>query len=173
MLTLGTDSTGSEGGRIMKSFNLLVLGVVAAAMASLLSASAVRADPIRGDCLSVIRGANARSYDNKEHRLWYRRFWTGQCSGLPIWRCLSGDPKWNTEITGLLRRAPVGRKKELLASLCRLGQTIGYEWAKDNAIRCIHTRDAKKWGAMLRRRGDVFARVARIRRLANGRLGCR
>ena len=27
----------------------------------------------------------------------------------------------------------------LIAKACKLGELIGYEWAKDNNVRCIHT----------------------------------
>jgi hypothetical protein len=32
-----------------------------------------------------------------------------------------------------------------------LGRLIGAEWAKDNAVRVINTRDLKEWGAIMRR----------------------
>ena len=56
--------------------------------------------------------------------------------------CSESEPGWNQAVGNLMRKAPDQRAPELLAKACKLGELIGYEWAKDNNVRCIHTLGA-------------------------------
>jgi hypothetical protein len=84
------------------------------------------------------------TFDDREHRLWYRRFWTGSCNGL-IFRCLPGAPYWQEMMNRLVQKVPPGRQDEAKNKACIVGKFVGYEWAKDNAIRRIDTADVSAW----------------------------
>ena len=148
-----------------------MLGV---AIALICASVAARADePVRRDCLVHIRPTSELRFNDDVHRNWWRRFWTGNCSGLSMFQCLPGKPSWNDAITRLLNKVPSDERPALLAQTCTLGAAIGFEWAKDNSIRCIDTNNVSEWGAKL----DVSARpletAHELETLAKSKLHCR
>ena len=148
------------------------IAVLTATIAATAAGAARAGEPIRPDCLAYVQAAEGRSYDNEEHRLWYRRFWTGRCEGFSLFRCSSGEPFWNGVVSTLIERNPQLEHSAVLSRACRLGELVGYEWAKDNAIRCIHTSDVRVWGEELYASEDGMETVERIRGMAQARLGC-
>ena len=106
------------------------------------------------------------SFDNTEHRLWYRRFWTGECaSSLAL--CFEGkagarsadDTFWLDIVDLLTEDLDSCEKSALRVKLWRLGREIGFEWSRDNSIRRIDTSDLMNWGGRLIHRSRM-ARVA-------------
>jgi hypothetical protein len=110
-------------------------------------------------------------FDHDVHRLWYRRFWTGKCDGLSMLPppfghgCSESAPGWNEMVGQMLAQAPAGHEAEVAAKVCKLGELVGYEWAKDNDKRCIHTTGANSLGSLtpiLKEKGDVSGRLERV-----------
>ncbi len=151
--------------------------LAAAALAGVVSTSASAQEPMRKECIGAVAPVARLGFDHDVHRLWYRRFWTGKCDGLTMLPppfgngCTESAPGWN-EITGqMLAQAPAGREAEVAAKVCKLGELVGYEWAKDNDKRCIHTTGANSLGSLtpiLREKGDVLARLDRVEAKAKG-----
>ena len=94
-------------------------------------------------CAGYITSSTNLSFDDDDHLRWYNRFWTGRCTGLFF--CVSGTPNWNTGVEKLMRKHRLTRHPSLLRRLCVLGHRMGFEWAKDNSIRKIHTVDLEIW----------------------------
>lgn len=73
---------------------------------------------------------------------------------------------WKTQMRELLRDFQGDEKDALKDQLSGLGEKIGREWAKDNAVRRIDTAQLQQWGARLtkaRKKGpDVLAAEIRI-----------
>jgi hypothetical protein len=130
--------------------------------------AAANAQVIRADCASHVAAISRLSFAHEKHRLWYQRFWTGKCQGLSQSflgdACSESEPGWNEAVSVLVRQAPKERQGEVLARACKLGELIGYEWAKDNNVRCIHTfgtNSLSTLNGLLKGTGDVFERVTR------------
>ena len=102
------------------------------------------------------------TFDDAQHRLWYRRFWTGNCEGLPFLSCLSGKPYWSETMQGILQKLPAVSRAPAILKLCASGKLIGHEWAKDNAIRRIDTKLVEEWIGRLDRAADPMAELAVI-----------
>ncbi len=117
-----------------------------------------RADPLAGQV-----------YEDETHRLWYEvRFWTGAChSGL--WWCWTG-PSWYDLMADVLSRVAAAEQAQMCPRLYALGIRMGHEWARDNAIRRIHTEDLKSWRAFLRETQDPGTTLAQIETLVADRL---
>jgi hypothetical protein len=109
-------------------------------------------------------------FDDRAHELWYKRFWTGQCSsGLGF--CSSGSPNWNEAMVKLRAQTAPARVDELNTKMCRLGHVVGAEWARDNGIRKIDTRAVSGFYETLRSgAGDSFARLGAVEAKANAML---
>jgi hypothetical protein len=140
-------------------------------LAGAVSTSANAQEPMRKDCLDLVTSVSRLAFDHDEHRLWYRRFWTGRCDGLsklppPFGHgCSESSPGWNEVVGQIVGQGPPERAPELAAKICKLGELIGYEWAKDNDKRCIHTTGANSLSSlmpMLQEKGEVFGRLERI-----------
>lgn len=102
------------------------------------------------------------AFDDAKHRGWYVRFWTGSCRELKV-ICLSGAPYWGEIMQRLLASVPADRQERLRTRLILLGQSIGYEWAKENSIRRINNDHIKSWSADLKRNArDPEPAVSRI-----------
>jgi hypothetical protein len=126
-------------------------------------------EAIRQDCLAHVAPISRLTFSHDKHRRWYRRYWNGKCDGLSTSffsdACSENEPGWNHAVGEILRQAPPARAGELLAKACKLGELIGYEWAKDNNVRCIHTMGSSSLSSLnsiLREGGDIFARLERI-----------
>jgi hypothetical protein len=148
-----------------------VLALAFAALAAVAPAGAGAQEAIRRDCLASVAPVSRLTFAHNEHRLWYQRFWTGKCDGLSMLPppfgngCTESAPGWNQVVTEILGQGPSNRSTELLAKICGLGELIGYEWAKDNDKRCIHTTGTNSLGSLmpiLRENGEVFGRLDRI-----------
>jgi|GEM_PF-702292 len=147
------------------------VALVLAALAVMGSSGAGAQEPMRKECAGAVTPVARLAFAHDEHRLWYRRFWTGKCDGLstlppPFGNgCTESAPGWNQVVGNILSEAPPNRAGELAAKICRLGELIGYEWAKDNDKRCIHTTGANSLSSLmpiLKEKDEVFARLDRF-----------
>jgi hypothetical protein len=136
----------------------LVLGLTGAAQAQ---------DYVRADCRAQLNPASLR-FDTPLHQRWYRRFWTGDCDHLPF--CLPSSPNWNDIVGKLLTRGGAVEQAALLPKACRLGQTIGLEWARDKKIRRIDTGDLHAFKHQLEVSDDVLRGVEQVEASANAKL---
>lgn len=111
------------------------------------------------------------AFDDAKHRGWYVRFWTGSCKDLRV-ICMSGAPYWGEIMQRLLVNVPADRQEKLRTRLVLLGQSIGYEWAKENNVRRINNDHIKSWSADLRQNAhDPEPAVSRIERQSRTLLG--
>ena len=106
-------------------------------------------------------------FTDRQHLLWYNRFWTGRCVAGMSW-CFAGSPNWTDSMTRYAAQAPAARQAEATRRLCALGHLVGLEWAKDNSIRRIDTNALRSFESIFRdtRRGDIFARIDNVELLA-------
>ena len=141
--------------------------LLAAAVLGLCGAAEAQ-DFIRPDCRSQ-SNPPAGSFDTALHARWYKRFWTGDCDKLPM--CLSGAPNWNDVVGALLIRGGPTERATLLPKACRLGQTIGLEWARDKKIRRIDTSDLRAFKKQLDASGDPLRGMVRVETLVQAKLG--
>jgi hypothetical protein len=119
------------------------------------------------------------AFDNSEHRLWYLRFWTGECDG-SLTFCSDGaagatsmsNVYWTDLVERMTARMPGCRNGELRVKLWRLGRDLGSEWARDNSTRRVDTDDLMRWGKRLleSRRSTRTALVDSLARIVQGRL---
>lgn len=129
---------------------------------SVACASAVPAQQVSQDGIA---------FDDAKHRGWYVRFWTGSCKELKA-ICMSGAPYWGEIMQRLLASVPPERQERLRTRLILLGQSIGYEWAKENSIRRIDNGHIKSWSSDLKRSAhDPEPAVARIEQQSRALLG--
>ncbi len=128
---------------------------------------------VRADCARVLPPYNTLTFDDSTHRAWYRRFWTGNCAGLPMFSCVSGSPNWNAFVDQAASRANIQQRPQIIASACRLGHLIGFEWAKDNAIRRISTADLPGLTDMALNNPDIATGLRQATNRANAMLGQR
>lgn len=133
------------------------------------NASAVAFEP----CKDSIKSESQLKFDDQIHRLWYRHFWKGDCSGLPFWTFCSKGQSWEKAALELESEYSGDRPVELRQELCQLGQRVGYEWARDNSKRCIDTNDLRKFRSILKSDDDVFSRLDIIQRHVDKKMnGC-
>jgi hypothetical protein len=120
-------------------------------------------------CNGLISASSSLSFDDDgAHQRWYRRFWAGQCSGL-FW-CTPGTPNWNAGIANLIRKHALKERPQLIRRLCVLGRRMGFEWAKDNSIRTIHTADLEVWIPELDGAAEIEPALQKLERLVAARL---
>lgn len=124
-----------------------------------LAGGAQAQDYVRVDCRSQLDPAALR-FDTALHQRWYRRFWTGECDHLPM--CFPGSPNWNDIVGKLLTRGGPSERAALLPKACRLGQTIGLEWARDKKVRRIDTGDLHVFKSQLEASGDALRGVDKV-----------
>ena len=141
------------------------IALAAATVAVLAPVTADAQEAIRQDCLAHVASASKLTFNPGKHQQWYNRFWNGKCGSLTLFgdKCTQSEPGWNQATANILQDAGPQASAEVLAKACKLGALIGYEWAKDNNVRCIHTSGAnslvtlraivkdKKGGDMLKR----------------------
>ncbi|MBO9576640.1 MAG: hypothetical protein J7494_12965 [Sphingobium sp.] len=128
----------------------LTLGMAGAAQAQ---------DYVRADCRAMLESSAPR-FETALHQRWYRRFWTGDCDHLPM--CFPGAPNWNDIVGKLLVRGGPSEQAALLPKACRLGQTIGLEWARDKKVRRIDTGDLHVFKKQLEASGDALRGVEKV-----------
>ena len=102
------------------------------------------------------------AFEDHLQSLWYRRFWTGQCTDLPVFGCRRGSPYWNDVVRTITARAPAGERSEATTRVCRLGRTIGFEWTRPRAERRIDTHDLSAFNAALEKEPDVMAGLGAV-----------
>jgi hypothetical protein len=125
----------------MRALRAIVTGLFLSA----LGATAVPAQQVSQDGIA---------FDDAKHRGWYVRFWTGSCKELRV-ICMSGAPYWGEIMQRLLVNVPADRQERLRTRLILLGQSIGYEWAKENNVRRINNDHIKTWSADLKQKAAV------------------
>lgn len=107
------------------------------------------------------------AFDDRKHRAWYGRFWTGRCDGLGFFDfCSQEGGSWPDTIAATLDNLPPAQRPRARAEMLAMGRMIGFEWARDNAIRKIDTADLRRWRTELSRAGDRWAALGRICREA-------
>jgi hypothetical protein len=145
------------------------LKIAALAIVTALAPMAASAQTfVRADCRAVV-AAPALRFDDGEHRLWYRRFWNGDCG--PLSFCSPGEPNWNLAVGQIIQRAPAARRSSIRARACRIGRVIGFEWSRDNSIRKIDTGQLSDFYAELDGATDIEAALAQIEQQAHADLG--
>jgi hypothetical protein len=102
------------------------------------------------------------SFNDTQHRLWYLRFWTGVCDGLPMFSCFPGRPFWTETMRRILQKLPETSRNNAQIRMCALGKLVGFEWAKDNNIRKIDTQLVSRWIDRLDAAEDPFTELAAI-----------
>ncbi|CAN5297312.1 hypothetical protein BH10PSE3_BH10PSE3_30750 [soil metagenome] len=148
----------------MKSLRSIALLV---ALAFGLAGAAQAQDYVRADCRGLL-GAAAQRFETPEHVRWYKRFWTGECDHLPV--CFPGSPNWNDIVGKLLTRGGPAEQAVLLPKACRLGQTIGMEWARHKKVRRIDTGDLHAFKAQLEASGDALRGIEQVEASARAKL---
>lgn len=141
-------------------------GVVLAVL--LLAGEAKAEDFVRDDCRGAVQATQSLNFETPQHARWYKRFWTGACEDLSL--CIPGSPNWNEVVGKLLSRGGPAERAALLPKACRLGQTIGLEWARDRRIKRIQTNDLRTFNAMLDDSGDALRGIERVESKAHAML---
>jgi hypothetical protein len=142
-----------------------LLSLLFATLAAINSGPAAAKAIIRSDCLSYISAQSKLTYNRGGHEKWYRNYWDGQCKGL--WFCTT-QIGWNTRIDELKAQGTPSQQSAILDKACRLGELVGYEWAKDNNIRCIHSTGDHSLSTladiMKNKSQDLMVRLNEVRR---------
>ena len=135
-------------------------------------------EAIRGDCLAHVAPVSRLSFAHDKHRLWYMRYWDGKCRTLSTSllsdACNESEPGWNQVVGDFVRQGQRERLAEVLARSCKLGELVGYEWAKDNNVRCIHSTGANSLTtlkAIATEKTDILDRLARMEARARSMCG--
>jgi hypothetical protein len=125
-------------------------------------------------CRAYLPAERNLPFAHDKHRKWYSRFWTGSCAGLSAFDfCKPGSPNWHEVMQRVSREVPPAEQKAAIQKACRLGHLIGFEWAKDNNVRCIHTSDFPSLFGLLQTRASMQERLTRLEAVARAKLGCR
>ncbi len=120
--------------------------------------------PIPAGCKDFISPIGRLSYENDTHKNWYASWWDGKCEGLPSWPFCQAKPYWSTVIEPVLEANPGADRKSLLRELCRLGELIGYEFARDNTWRCIDRNDLSAWvESFSSTDGNIYQKIVAVR----------
>lgn len=110
--------------------------------------------------------------EDPKHRLWYERFWTGRCDGLGLFDfCTESGGGWPDTVEKIAARADEEDRPRLRAELWAIGRMIGFEWARDNAIRRISTSDALRMAEELEGASDPWRGLRRVCGEARATLG--
>ena len=132
----------------------------------LLTTSPAAAQVFDARCGAALAG-DAPVFESAGHRNWYRRFWTGQCSGQLL--CQPGSPNWRE----VVERAAAEGTPSTLTSACRLGQRLGHEWSRSKAVRRIDTADLRRFNRLLEDSPSFPAGLAEVTRQVDARLAQR
>ena len=122
---------------------------------------------VRAPCSA---GAAPR-FEDRLQSLWYHRFWTGECKGLPAFGCVSGKPFWNGVVTTMTARAAADQRAAVAARVCQLGRLIGLEWTRPKSERRIDTRELRALNATLNKAPSVTAGLAAVEARVKARIG--
>jgi len=140
---------------IARSFPLAVV-------LSLMAMTAQAQEFVRAECLGVVQASARLPYDSAQQSLWYRRFWTGDCKGLPMMTCVPGNPNWNDMISKLVKKGAPAQGPSITTAACKMGEIIGHEWSREKAIRKINTNDLKAFMVTLDTAPDVTTGLQRV-----------
>lgn len=111
-------------------------------------------------------------FDHQKHRAWYRRFWTGSCADLGFLDfCKKDEGGWPVIIEDTIAKLPAHDRRRARAEMWGIGRLIGFEWAKDNNIRAIHTSDLQRWNTLLGETSDAWGALRLICSEARNALG--
>ena len=135
----------------------MTLGIACLFAPTLLAAQ----DYMTPACRGVVPAESLSRFDDSTHLAWYRRFWSGRCDGLSFLTCRSGDPNWNAVTAQLAAQASVAERPTAMSELCKLGHTVGLEWARDNSVRRISTADLRRLTTVLMGMGPLEERLQR------------
>lgn len=96
---------------------------------------------------------------SKQEQEWLKKFYEGTF-------LVKG---WKAQMRELLKDFQGDEREALGERLGNLGEKIGREWAKDNAVRRIDTAQLQQWGARLTsaRRNGSDALTAEIRNITD------
>jgi hypothetical protein len=123
---------------------------------------------VRPDCRGPQGARPPARFDDQEHAQWYRRFWTGDCGDLSF--CQAGAPDWDDIVAEVVARTAPARRVAVKWQACRLGQLIGYEWARDNSIRKIDSDDLLSFASEIDQAQDMPAAVTLVEQQARAKL---
>lgn len=100
-------------------------------------------DAIRSDCREHVVARSRLKFDDATHALWYQHYWEGKCAGLSESffsdNCSRRQKSANEGVDELLGDAASADRSVVLKAACKYAELVGFEWAKDNSKRCIHT----------------------------------
>lgn len=138
----------------------LTRSLCAAAMAAMaLAAGEAHAQAfVRGECQKLI-GPGGHEAGSVSER-WYKRFWTGECTGLS--GCFRGSPNWNEVVGKLSARAQPAERAAVMSRACKLGPLIGLEWSRPKKVRRIDTGDLRGFNKTLDGAGGVLAGIEKV-----------
>lgn len=98
----------------------------------------------------------AQQYQTRDnYLLWITRFYEGNAL----------TPGWLGLTEQLLERLDESQHAEVSERMYQLGARIGREWAKDNEVRLLNTRNAAVWRDALREsavRGDIHEYITQV-----------
>lgn len=123
-------------------------------------------------CADGLLGAASPTFEGDKHRLWYRRFWTGECAP-QLGFCMSGRPNWSQAVDTVAQRAAPAARAALVARACRVGVKVGAEWARENNVRRINTNDVQRYGERVQQPGDPAVALSEIEQQADAKLNGR
>ncbi len=144
----------------------LVLGLIAA-MSLVATGAAWPQTYIQPPCSA----AATPVFEDHLQSVWYRRFWTGDCAGLPILSCRAGSPYWNEVVHTLVARAPQAQRQAVAVRACRLGRRIGLEWTRPKSERRIGTPDLEAFNTTLQRSPDVASGLTAVEAKVRAKIG--
>lgn len=133
------------------------------AAAVLLTAPSAAAQVFDARCGAALAG-DAPVFESAGHRNWYRRFWTGQCSGQLL--CQPGSPNWRE----VVERAEAEGNPSTLTSACRLGRRLGHEWSRSKVVRRIDTGDLRRFNRLLEDSASFPTGLAEVSRQVDAAL---
>jgi hypothetical protein len=110
-------------------------------------------------------------FEDHLQSVWYRRFWTGDCTGLPAFGCASGRPYWNDVVKTITARSPTDQRGAVSLRTCRLGRRIGLEWTRPKTERRIDTTELKTLNATLANAPDVMAGLDAVEARVKAKIG--
>jgi len=133
---------------------------IAATFAALAPLTAM-AQPPQVSCAGLVTPLGALKFDSDEHKAWYVRFWTGDCSGTHSF-CMPGSPNWMTSVAYVVAHAKPAQRNDLVARTCRLGQRVGFEWARAPKLKRIGVGDLRGFGDLMRKSPDLSLALDQI-----------
>jgi len=122
-------------------------------------------DYVRPECRQPLP-----AFESQRQARWHRRFWTGQCDGLPMFKCVPGKPNWNNVAEQFRQRAEPARREAVMTQGCALGHLIGWEWARPEDVRRIDTADLRRFLRTLDAAPDVEAGLRAVERQVRAEL---